>query len=82
MTTETCSADNCSESGTLACTGCAEPKARYCSQACQRSHWTLHKKTGAGAQKYNCFLIRAVTPNGGTADADHLEPFSLRNFGE
>ncbi|KAJ5179100.1 hypothetical protein N7492_002310 [Penicillium capsulatum] len=34
-----------------------------------------------GAQEYNCFLIHATAPNGGTRDADHISPFPLQAFG-
>jgi hypothetical protein len=39
---ESCVASGCSEPGSQTCSGCRS--VRYCSPACQRSHWKAHKK--------------------------------------
>jgi len=31
---------------------------------------------------HNCFLIRALSTNGGIRDADHVEPFDLKSYGD
>ncbi|KAJ5115491.1 hypothetical protein NUU61_001250 [Penicillium alfredii] len=64
------------------CSACSAPKAHYCSLSCQRNDWNTHKANCAGAQKYNCFLIRAP-PTSATEinDSDYVEPFTLEAHG-
>lgn len=81
-----CSAQNCTKPGTLRCTGCDKLPARYCSAACQKRDWKAHKRNCAGAQKYNCFLIRASPPVSRITgeplkDADYIIPFNLEDYG-
>ncbi|KAE8349656.1 hypothetical protein BDV28DRAFT_140794 [Aspergillus coremiiformis] len=77
-----CSSLSCQKPGKHHCSGCRT--AAYCSPTCQKSHWKVHKKTCAGAKKYNCFIIRA-TPIDPTkenpTDADYIEPFPLDSYG-
>ncbi|PYI25293.1 hypothetical protein BP00DRAFT_431427 [Aspergillus indologenus CBS 114.80] len=89
--TPTCTVTTCPKPGTLRCTGCRPSnEARYCSTSCQATDWKRgHRRTCAGAQKHNCFLIRAVPlatpaptdPAQPPKDADYLEPFPLRDYG-
>ena len=76
-----CSSPNCSEPATLSCSGCNGT--RYCSKTCQTTPWTLHKKTCSSTQKNNCYLIRASTDSASAFCHihDHVEAFSLREFG-
>lgn len=84
MPTEICSASFCTKPGTLLCTGCTGPQSRYCSEECQKHDWKSHRLTCAGAQKHNCFLIRASALSAGTGQptlADYIEPFTLQAYG-
>ncbi|RFU27387.1 hypothetical protein B7463_g8953, partial [Scytalidium lignicola] len=84
MAAETCFAPSCNKPGTLLCTGCTTPASRYCSQECQKREWKTHKKICAAAQKFNCFLIRALVAPSVTDKpkiADHMEPFNFAVFG-
>ncbi|KAJ5363720.1 uncharacterized protein N7496_009433 [Penicillium cataractarum] len=81
MPAEPCSVTACTNPGTLTCSICDQPKTRYCSAACQKQDWTTHKRTCAGAQKHNCFIIRTTAPNGSTNPADRIEPFPLSAYG-
>ncbi|KAL1846723.1 Methionine aminopeptidase 1 [Paecilomyces lecythidis] len=82
-----CLVANCTKSGTLRCTGCDRlSAARYCSTTCQKSDWKTHKRTCAGVQKYNCFLIKTspvstAGPDQPLRDADYIVPFHLRDYG-
>lgn len=82
-----CLVANCTKSGTLRCTGCDRSSAaRYCSTTCQKSDWKTHKRTCAGVQKYNCFLIKTspistAGPDQPLRDADYIVPFHLRDYG-
>ncbi len=86
MSQEPCSVSDCSKPGTLHCTGCTPPPAHYCSKDCQKRDWKTHKLHCPGAQKYNCFLIRASAPSSATIPllrfADHIEPFTLQAYGD
>ncbi|KAJ5444527.1 uncharacterized protein N7458_008399 [Penicillium daleae] len=68
MPVDPCSASDCTKPGTLTCD-------------CQRKDWLSHKHTCAGAQKQNCFFIRATAPNGSTNSADRIERLPLRAYG-
>lgn len=76
-----CSSPDCSEPASLSCSGCKST--RYCGKTCQRSHWIVHKKTCASAQKNNCYLIRASLDSASAFAHvhDHVDPFSLEAFG-
>ena len=76
-----CAVDGCNKPGTLLCGSCDEPKTRYCGSACQKQHWTIHKRDCVGAQKHNCFIIRAASPPGSTSLADRIEGFCLQSYG-
>jgi len=84
MSQERCSVSICTKPGTLLCTGCTTPQARYCSKECQKRDWKTHKLSCVGAQKCNCFLIRASALSSGTGEpkfADYIEPFNLLAYG-
>jgi MYND finger len=85
MSTEMCSVSLCTKPGKLLCTGCTRPQSRYCSKECQKSDWKSHKLSCAGAQKSNCFLIRASAsssrPDEPTS-ADYIEPLNLEKYGD
>jgi hypothetical protein len=84
MSSESCSATDCTKAGTLRCTGCNPPQSRYCSTECQKQDWKTHKQTCVGGQKYNCFLIHTSSLSTGTtesSDSDYIEPFPLRSYG-
>ncbi|OGM41562.1 hypothetical protein ABOM_010348 [Aspergillus bombycis] len=78
-----CSSTSCRNPGTRRCTGCQ--LAEYCSPACQRAHWDIHKEACMGAKKYNCFIVRAtpIDPaKENPTDADYIEPMPLASYGE
>ncbi|RAK77171.1 zinc finger MYND domain-containing protein [Aspergillus fijiensis CBS 313.89] len=88
--TPTCTVPSCQKPDTLRCSGChPSQQARYCSSTCQAADWKRgHRRTCAGAQKHNCFLIRALPitttatdPNQPPKDAHYLEPFPLHAYG-
>lgn len=84
MSTERCSVSLCTKPGKLLCTGCTRPQSRYCSKECQKRDWKSHKLSCAGAQKCNCFLIRASASPSGPDEptlADYIEPFNLETYG-
>lgn len=82
MSTDCCSVSSCGKPGKLLCSGCASPPSRYCSKGCQERDWKAHKLVCAGAQKYNCFLIRASsTSTKELKSADCIEPFGLQAYG-
>ena len=83
MSSVSCSASNCTKLGTLNCTGCTPPRTRYCSANCQKQDWKTHKKTCAGSQKSNCFLIHPLASSGQqeSNDRDCMEPLNLRSYG-
>lgn len=86
---EICSNPSCSEPGTRKCGGCRN--ANYCSQSCQRSHWSVHKPAckaanQSSAPKANCYILRAApqTVNAPVLDniAGQIEPFNLSSLGD
>ena len=82
MATDCCSISSCGKPGTLLCTGCTRPQSRYCSKECQELDWKTHKRLCAGAQKYNCFLLRASSTKIDQPKlADYLDPFNLQVYG-
>jgi hypothetical protein len=60
-----CAAPHCYNVGSMKCSGCAD--ASYCDRDCQRADWKYHKKTCVSAQKSNCYLLRAKTPEGASS---------------
>ncbi|KAJ5115985.1 hypothetical protein N7456_000333 [Penicillium angulare] len=83
MSTEApiCAEPSCKKAATTSCDYC-EPPTQYCSDLCLKADYKRHKKGCNGAEKSNCFLIRAKASNGGTSDTDHIERFSLESYGE
>lgn len=72
----TCASVDCKETGKLKCSGCSTVS--YCSQACQKKHWSTHKTVckslKAGSAGDNTTAAAPVTPPSPVAAASAPAP--------
>jgi hypothetical protein len=85
MSSSLCANPSCEKQGTLLCTACDPPQARYCSQDCQRSDWPTHKTVCSASRKSKCFIVRAeprASSDSPASTANYLEHFTLDAYGD